>query len=422
MVAEPVQATLQTIEHFYNQTSQFVSSQQDKLAHSGYIDKLAHLNPFSSESPASSETLGYVSRRQLALPERMIENFTKHKHLYMSILTVGLGAGCYYWNQVRPGINVKEQPRSKRRAPKLANGARRDVILIIGSPTEPLTRLIALDFEKRGMIVYLTILDEKDRRFVESNPITDDINYFNLSETTSLESQLGKFQQLLELPVVPFPGAEPHNLRLVSVVFTPSLYFQAGPIENISIGTWAKINERILLYTTLFSSGLIALIRNQESKTILINPNIISTLNMPYHSPETMYQNSMKHLFTALARELSPQGLSVTQVRLGNLHISNQSRASGLKISNLVNSEVRSWDPQMKELYAEKFSKTEFKSNPIRASGGRGTSLRELYHTLFDLTYGKGRNSSVVYCGAGARSYDLVTRIFPESWIDLFLM
>lgn len=167
------------------------------------------------------------------------------------------------------------------------------------------------------------------------------------------------------------------------------------------------------------SSGLIQLIRNQHSSTILINANIISSLSMPYHAPETIFQNTLKHLFTTLRREISQYGLSVTQVRLGNLHISTQNASSGSKISNMVNSEIRSWNLDIKDLYATNFSKSQFKSNPIK-SRGPGTSLRELYHTLFDLIYTK-RAPAVIYCGSGARSYDLISRLLPEAWIEWFL-
>ena len=55
------------------------------------------------------------------------------------------------------------------------------MILIVGSPTEPLTRFIAIDFEKRGFIVYLTLLDNNDIKYIESNPISDGINYLNFN-------------------------------------------------------------------------------------------------------------------------------------------------------------------------------------------------------------------------------------------------
>lgn len=411
MVAEPVQATWETLSYFYNKSSDFISTQHDNVVNSDYLDKIC------SYLPHSSRPYDIVLPRRRSFAERLIKRLSKHKYKSLGILGLGIGLSsyCYYKNVYLP--SQAPVPRKKRRAPKLANGARREVILIIGSPTEPLTRLIALDFEKRGFIVYLTILDTKDFKYVESNPITDDIHYLNL--TDSFESQISKFHHLLELPVIPFPGADAHTLKLASVIFAPSLYFPVGPIENTSIATWTRITDRLLLYLKLMSAGLVQLIRNQQSSAILINANIISSLSMPYHAPETLFQNMLKHLFTTLTREILQHGCPVTQVRLGNLHISTQNASSDLKISNMVNSEVRSWSLEIKDLYAASFSKSQQKTNPIK-SRGSGTSLRELYHTLFDLIYNP-RPPAVVYCGSGARSYDWISRLLPESWIEWFL-
>lgn len=141
---------------------------------------------------------------------------------------------------------------------------------------------------------------------------------------------------------------------------------------------------------------------------------------MPYHAPETIFLNSVRHLFTALSRELNQHNISVTQIRLGNLNISNQDGASESKIATIVNSEIRSWNEDIKGLYASNFSSSQYKANPIK-SPGRGTSLRQLYHLMFDLIYAKGKNPTVVYCGTGARIYDWVSNIIPESILAWFL-
>ncbi|KAK6456391.1 uncharacterized protein RJT20DRAFT_128264 [Scheffersomyces xylosifermentans] len=422
MVAEPVQATLETLGYFYNLTSDFIATQQERIEKASPLDKLSGLDLHANSSNGFQMSL---RKANASIWDRLCRNIGDNKLKYLTILSIGLGGGTYwYYRKVYQDSASSERRQAakyKRRVPKLPNGARRDVILIVGSPTEPLTRLIALDFEKRGFIVYLTILDEKDYKYVESNPITDDINYLNLNDSFSYESQLTKFHQLLELPVIPFPGAGSHNLRLVAVVFAPSLYFPIGPIENISVPTWTKVTDRELLYLKLFSSGLISLIRNQQSKTILINTNIVSSLELPYHAPETIFQNHLKHLFTTLTREVRQHGLSVTQVRLGNLRLSTQRATSDSRIANLVNSEIRSWDEDIKELYADSFSKSQYKSNPIKSTGGKGTSLHELYHILFDLVYSQRKNPTVVYCGTGARSYDIISTLLPTSWLEWFL-
>lgn len=409
MVADPVQATMETLKYYYRQSSDFVSKQQDKLN--------TTIDHFTIHEPLPI----YASKSRWEKMQDHVEDNKLYYGLGLGVISTSL---IYYYKYYQPNL---AKPQYKRRVPKLSNGARRDVVLVIGSPTEPLTRLICLDFEKRGFIVYLTLLDDKDIKYIESNPITDDMNYLNLTSddkpgtTNNLELQLSKFNKLLTTSVVPFPGAEPHNLLLKSVVFAPSLYFPIGPIENILVNSWTKINDRFHLYLLMLGCGLIQIIRSQKAKTILINSSIISGLNMPYHAPETIFTNQLKNLFTTLTRELKQLDLSVTQIRLGNLHISNQAQSSNLKISNIVNSELSAWNDDIKSLYADSFSKSQSRSNPIKATGGRGTSLKELYHTIYDLIYSKRRNPPVVYCGMGSRSYDLVARIFPDALLERFL-
>lgn len=423
MVAEPVKATLNTLNYYYLKTSDFLATQQESFSNFDYSTKLSELNPFVLHFDKGLT----VREDHESLLAKVATNILNHKKIYSGLFTVGIGIGSYYCFERQQASKAKVGTRGcktvqpKRRVPKLANGARRDVILIVGSPTEPLTRLIALDFEKRGFIVYLTILDEKDFKYIEVNPITDDINYLNLNNSYNFEIQLAKFQNLLEVPVVPFPGAEPHRLSLKGVIFAPSLYFPVGPIENISIASWTKITDRFMVYPKLFSSGLMTVVRqNSNCRIILVTTSIISSLNMPYHAPENFFQNSLRHLFTSLTREIKHQGIQATQVKLGNLNVTNNSGASTANVNNIVNSEIRSWNDDTRVLYGDRFARTLARANPLHATG-LGTPLRELYHLLFDLVYNTGSNPSVVYCGAGARSYDKASKIIPESVLEFFL-
>lgn len=45
--------------------------------------------------------------------------------------------------------------RKKRRAKKAGNGARLEVVVVAGLPSEPITRSISLDLERRGFIVFI---------------------------------------------------------------------------------------------------------------------------------------------------------------------------------------------------------------------------------------------------------------------------
>lgn len=413
-MVEALDFTLSQLNKYYNKASDFVASQQDKIANGRLYEKIGEYNPLISTNVAEKQTDPFLTR--------LANNVSSHKIQYLSVFTIGIGLNTYLLYKYQPqlfGSPDKTNKRPRRKVPRLANGARKDVVLVVGSPTEPLTRLIALDFEKRGFIVYLTILDEKDFKYIESNPITNDINYLNFADSYSYDMQLVKFRHLLDTPVTPFIGANPHKLNLKAVVFAPNLYFPIGPIEKVSVASWNRILDRFSVYFKLFSSGLVDLMRHEQSKIVLITTNIVSSLNMPYHAPETIFQNALRSLFTTLSREIKHQGLCVTQVKLGNLNVTNSSNSDS-KISTIVNSEIRNWDEDTKSIYADTFSRSEIKSNPIRTTG-KGSSLREFHHVLFDIIYTNKNKSSVIYYGTGAKCYDKIARCLPESIIEFFL-
>lgn len=85
----------------------------------------------------------------------------------------------------------------KRRAERLPNGARKDVVLIVGSVTEPLTRYIANDLENRGFIVYITSTNSKaDLKFFNNESVQDIKSLIVSSEPASDEfnaEQIRKF-------------------------------------------------------------------------------------------------------------------------------------------------------------------------------------------------------------------------------------
>lgn len=408
MVAEPVQATVETLNAAYIKVSDFVLAHADSLNTLNVFEKVSNLNLFHHEDHLEPAPRVW---------DRISDHIISNRYAYVSIISVGIGIGSYLSSQSKSAVS---KTSIRRRARKLPNGSRRDAILLIGSPTEPFTRLLALDFEKRGFVVYLTILDQKDEKYVEANSIMEDLNYLNLSDSYSFDLHLSKFRKLLQMPVVPFAGAEPHTLNLQGIVFAPLLYFPLGPIENITVASWLKVNERFNVYFKLLSSGLISMARDHKSKLIVVYPNTVRNLNIPYHAPEAVFQSSVTSLFTALSRELGSKDVSVTHVRMGNLNVSSHDKVAGKsKISSLVASEVKGWNEDVKSIYADRFSRAEHRANPIRTTG-KGSSLREFYHIIFDILYAK-HPPKVVYCGTGARFYEWLPKFLPQSLLDMVL-
>ena len=69
--------------------------------------------------------------------------------------------------------------RRKRRAPRAANGARTEVVILAGPPHALLTRSLALDLERRGFIVYIPVSTLAEERMVRAE-LRADIHPLNL--------------------------------------------------------------------------------------------------------------------------------------------------------------------------------------------------------------------------------------------------
>ncbi|CAK9437028.1 uncharacterized protein LODBEIA_P14910 [Lodderomyces beijingensis] len=402
MVAEPVQATVQTLQSLLHQTTDFINTQSDRIQ-SKYHDQIFF-------EPKSNPVIQVRPRVQQGFMSSLYRVISKNKTAMILGIGLGIAGGVYFFMNW-----PRDSHTRRRRVSKLTNGGRTDVVLLIGSPTEPLTRAIALDFDKRGFIVYLTILDSIDAKYISSHPLCEDINYLDFTHGT-IEDNLLHFKQVIKAPAYAFPGAHPHRLRLKSIIFAPSLFFPIGPIENVGVNTWQKLSDRFMMYLKLLSGGLIQLVRSQAVRVISICPNNLSALNVAYNGPESVFQNQLKSLFTVLSKELKQHGVFVTQVKLGNVCLSHQKLGSNSRIESLVNTEVRAWTSEMRELYSSDFVRSQYVSNRVKGSGGHGKPAKELFHLLYDLTYSK-RPPTIAYCGKGARWYEYIARGLPHSWI-----
>lgn len=295
-----------------------------------------------------------------------------HKLVSVATVAVMIGAGAVAMNALSPTT------KHRRRAHRLENGARNDVVLLVGSITEPLTRNMAYDLTMRGFIVYISSSDSTadNKFFAESN---EDIKSLILSSELNDDGinrqQLEKFDKLLSSDHIPFQGAQPNKLNLVGIVFVPDLLYPSGKFDTITPQTWTKtLCERALVPINLLSSGLVALAEKYDSNIIFLTPTITSALNMPFHAPESITSAMLQQVSSELASDYPD--LNVTTLRLGALNISQGSSKKNLGI--------------------------------------KGDHVRHLYYKIFDLLYAED-SSKVAYAGFGAR-------VLQYSWIpQLFI-
>jgi hypothetical protein len=77
-----------------------------------------------------------------------VKNWVMKNKILTTVIILAVGGVTYH-------IIKRKTNRRKRRAKRAGNGARLDVVVVAGSPSEPITRSISLDLERRGFIVYI---------------------------------------------------------------------------------------------------------------------------------------------------------------------------------------------------------------------------------------------------------------------------
>ena len=77
-----------------------------------------------------------------------IHDWVLKNKILATVIVIAVGGATYH-------IIKRKSNRKKRRAKKAGNGARLEVVVVAGSPSEAITRSISLDLERRGFIVYI---------------------------------------------------------------------------------------------------------------------------------------------------------------------------------------------------------------------------------------------------------------------------
>lgn len=275
---------------------------------------------------------------------------------------------------------VLRSTRPKRRAHRLANGARKDVVLIVGSTSEPLTRSLATDLERRGFIVYITSTDPATQ-FSESHQdirtlvVSHDDPEFN-------KKQLLQFSNMLSMEHLPFPGAKPSSLELKAVIVVPDFYFTRGKFHSVSENIWKyNLTTKLLTPVCLLNCGIIEMCSKYQSNLIFVTSPVKSKFRLKNNSIENLVMNFLDELAANLATEYPD-----------------------LNIVNL------------------KFGLLKFSSNNKNMLYKFGQPIRNFYYKVFDLLYAERVFFSVQYVGFGARFFTYFGRFIPNWFINMYIL
>jgi len=134
---------------------------REALSSSPWIPEVARPRPLPPP-PRSFQLARPVSTSTLA----RVHNWIMDHKLLTSAIIISLGGFTYY-------VVKRKSSRKKRRAKKASNGARLEVVVVAGSPSEPIVRSISLDLERRGFIVYTVCHTIEDEVIVQNESRQD---------------------------------------------------------------------------------------------------------------------------------------------------------------------------------------------------------------------------------------------------------
>ncbi|TFB02512.1 hypothetical protein CCMA1212_005046 [Trichoderma ghanense] len=332
------------------------------------------------------------------------------------------------------GYQQNKYVRKVRRAKRSKNGGRSEVIVIAGSPRLPLTKTLALDMERRGFIVFIVCNAVEDEAAVKSLSRAD-ILPLTIDTTNPPNAGLAieRFAHFLTSPRAPGPNIKPNQLTLKSVFLIPSLHYQTSPIATIPPSAFADLFNTHLLQPILTIQTFLPLLTSRLNpvgekwvppKVLVFTPSIISSINPPFHAPEATVCSALSAFTEVLTAELRPLDIPVTHMQLGTfdfsgfVQIRTGSPTQGL-VTNAGNPEdTLVWPDGARHVYGRNFvAQTASAISGARIRGLKGSSLRHLHATVFDVIDGSIK-ADTVRIGLGASIYGFVGRWAPRSLVS----
>ncbi|PBP22445.1 hypothetical protein BUE80_DR006689 [Diplocarpon rosae] len=351
-----------------------------------------------------------------------VQSWVFKNKILTTVIVITLGGVTYH-------IIRQKSNRKKRKAKRGGNGARLEVVVLAGSPSEPITRSIALDLERRGFIVYVVCNSIEEEVLVQTSLSRPDIKPLMcdiVDQPASARASIDRFAAHLQSPHAPFPGARPHHLIFRSLLIIPSTNYPSSPIAALSPSTVSDLLNTRLLTPILTLQTFLPLLQilplahpNHGPGTapikpsvLLLTPSIICSLSPAFHAPESVVNSALTSLAAVLSAELAPLHIPVTHLQLGTFDLSAftpHSRSQHTASSQRA--ETLGWKDSTRLSYARNFVAATASSSRL----GRGSSLRELNSAVFDAVV--STRGGVVRVGVGSSLYGFVGRWVPNGLV-----
>lgn len=253
-------------------------------------------------------------------------------------------------------------------------------------------------------------------------------------QPTGAGASIERFAQYLQTPHAAVPGAKPNYLALKAVILIPSLSYQTSPIATIPPSSFADLFNTHLLHPILTIQAFLPLLtarltaagEKTPPKVLVFTPSIISSINPPFHAPEATVCSALSAFTDVLSGELRPLSIPVTHLELGTFDFAGFTPAA-LRLASAVqpgllpapnSAETLAWPEAARHAYGRNFvSSSASAISAGRIRGVRGSSLRDLHNSVFDVVDGSDTRS-VVRVGLGADLYGFVGKFVPRSLVE----
>ncbi|KAK4934728.1 hypothetical protein LTR10_024077 [Elasticomyces elasticus] len=354
----------------------------------------------------------------------------------------------------------KKAHARKRRAKKLPNGAKKEIVILACSTFhDALTRSLALDLERRGYVVYVTVSSTEEDSLVQQEakadlrPLWVDLTSTVPNPAVDIHPNLEPIRELLtKSSRTSSPGGRPKsnqgsamsNMTLAGIVVFPGCSgYAEGPLALMPPSDIVdNINTR-LVSPVLTIQQFLPLLANHSTdpkspaSIIIAYPSIPNSLSPPRQIPECLVTSSLSALASSLRREVKAAhaNITVSELKLGNFDMGSvaSSRTTPTQSAYQASSSTSSSSSALMPWHSSQRAALQRKTLGQR-SLIRGSSAREFHNAVFDAlappqtfkAFGRfewtaTRRPEVVFVGSGARIYDVVGRIVPNGLVAFMM-
>ncbi|KAH8793192.1 hypothetical protein BGZ57DRAFT_921639 [Hyaloscypha finlandica] len=413
------------IRRYSNDVADYVDKHLEKVANtlrealssSKWIPENARPRP--PPPPPRTATLSCPASTYTQIHDWVLKN-----KILTTVIVIAAGGLTYH-------IIKRKSNRKKRRAKRAPNGARVEVVVVAGSPSEPITRSISLDLERRGFIVYI-VCNTIEEEVLVQNESRPDIKplMIDIVDPESARGSIDRFTAFLQAPHAVAQGIKLHHLNFRSLILIPTPNYPSLPIATLAPSALSDLLNTRLLTPILTLQTFLPLLQSLplshphqhngssaaliKPSVLVLTPSIISNLNPAFHLPESAIVSALSSFTSVLSSELQPLGIPVTHLQLGTFDTSPFASHNRQLTVSSQRAEMLKWEESARHAYGKNYATVTSKTGGGGVVG-KGSSLRELNNAVFDaMIWGKG---GVVRVGMGSRVYGFVGRWVPRGLV-----